>query len=202
MSLVLVQRSGRICLFLTHVCLKLQVARHEYIRHDKMKVDAVEQRAPSTNNDGLHLSMQPPRTANKCPAWLSQSSKNETTETHSRILELVRPPFQSGNNVGIISTRGLSHLGACAERSEKAERAPSNLYCENTTSISPQVAQPAADEGSRTGLKGSLLTGLLHDPSNAATPAGSSDDSPFSARPPKMGSRNAGTESMPLSRYF
>jgi hypothetical protein len=119
-----------------------------------------------------------------------------------QILELVRPPFQSGNNVGIISTRGLSHLGACAERSEKAERAPSNLYCENTTSISPQVAQPAADEGSRTGLKGSLLTGLLHDPSNAATPAGSSDDSPFSARPPKIGSRNAGTESMPLSRYF
>lgn len=182
--------------------MKLQVARHESTRHDKMKVDAAEQRVPSTNNDGLHLSMQPPRTANKCPAWLSQSLKNETSEAHSRILELARPPFQSGNNMGIILTRGLSHLGACAERLEKVERAPSNLYCDNITSISPQVAQPAADEGSRTGLKGSLLTGLLHDPGNTATPAGSSDDSPFSVRPPKMGSRNAGTESMPLPGYF
>lgn len=104
--------------------------------------------------------------------------------------------------------RGLSHLGACAERAERAERAEkasAAVSRENNNLGNPQLARPAADEGSRTGLKASPLAGLLnsagllHNPATP-TPAGSSGGPPLTPRRPKMSSRSGGSDSMLPSR--
>lgn len=173
-----------------------QVARNEHSRPDK-QIDPGEL-APTSDN--LHLSMQPPRASNKSPTWFQQTTKHETPGRQSKKLEHARP---TQINIGV-PMRGLSYFGSFAER---AERAPSTIPRENITSSSPQLAQPAADEGSRSGLKCSLLAGLLdsagllHDPSNR-TPAGSSGDPPLSGRQPKMPSGNGGSDPILPSRYW
>jgi hypothetical protein len=177
---------------------EFQVARHEYSRPEKR----IEPGELVPTSDDLRLSMQPPRASNKSPPWFQQTTKPESPRRHTKKLEHVRP---TQINAGV-ALRGLSHLGACAERAEKAEKASATISRENITSCSPQLAQPAADEGSRTG-KGSILAGLLdnagllHDPSNP-TPAGSSGGPPPSGRQQKMPSWNAGSDSTPPSRYL
>lgn len=178
---------------------EFQVARHDYSRPEKR----IEPGELVPTSDDLRLSMQPPRASNKSPPWFQQTTKPETPRRHTKKLEHARP---TQINAGV-AMRGLSHLGACAERAEKAEKASATIPRENITSCSPQLAQPAADEGSRTGLKGSILAGLLdnagllHDASNP-TPAGSSGGPPPSARQQKMPSWNAGSDSIPPSRYL
>lgn len=168
-----------------------QVARNEHTRPDK-RIDPGEL-VPTSDN--LHLSMQPPRASNKSPTWFQQTTKHETPGRHTKKLEHARPS-QINNGV---SMRGLSHLGSFAERAERA------IPRENITPSGPQLPQPAADEGSRSGLKGSLLAGLLdsagllHDPSNLS-PAGSSGGPPLSGRQPKAPSGNGGSDPIPPSR--
>lgn len=103
--------------------------------------------------------------------------------------------------------RGISHLGACAERAEKIERTLAMPSREINATGNPQLDRPAADEGSRTGLKNSLLAGLLdnagllHHDRSTPNPAGSSGCPPLTPQHQKPPNQNGGSEPVLPSRF-
>ncbi|XP_073384989.1 uncharacterized protein [Physcomitrium patens] len=171
--------------------------RHEHIRQEKI-VETSE-----ASGDDLRLSMQPPRASSRSPPWLQQSTKPEASQRPVKKHQPYRPS-QINTGVGM---RGISHLGACAERAERTDRTLVVPPRENNVAGSSQLDQPAADEGSRTGLKHSVLAGLLdnagllHHDRTAPYPAGSSGCPPLAPQHQKSQNQNGGSESMiPLSR--
>lgn len=173
-----------------------KVSRHDHVRQEKI----VETCEPST--DDLRLSMQPPRASSRSPPWLQQNTKPEAPQRQAKKQQPYRPS-QISTGVGM---RGISHLGACAERAEKIERTLAMPSRENNATGNPQLDRPAADEGSRTGLKGSLLAGLLdnagllHD-RTTPNPAGSSGCPPLTPQHQKAPNQNGGSEPiLPSSR--
>jgi len=156
----------------------------------------VEASEPST--DDLRLSMQPPRASSRSPPWLQHNAKPEVTQRQVKNHQPYRPA-QISTGAGM---RGISHLGACAERAEKIERTLALPTRENNATGNAQ----AADEGSRTGLKGSILAGLLdnagllHHDRTTPNPAGSSGCPPLTPQHQKAPHQNGGSESLLPSR--
>lgn len=155
---------------------------------------------PST--DDLRLSMQPPRASSRSPPWLQHSIKPEVSQRPVKKQQPYRPA-QISTGAGM---RGISHLGACAERAEKIERTLAMPSRENNATGNTPLDRPAADEGSRTGLKQSLLAGLLdnagllHHDRTTPNPAGSSGCPPLTPQHQKAPNQNGGSESMLPSR--
>lgn len=171
--------------------------RHEHSRQEKL-IESCD-----ASGDDLRLSMQPPRASSRSPPWLQQSTKPDASQRHLKKQQPYRPS-QINTGVGM---RGISHLGACAERAEKTERSLPIPSRENNVVGNPQLDRPAADEGSRTGLKNSVLAGLLdnagllHHDRSTPNPAGSSGCPPLAPQNQKTPNHNGGSESMlPSSR--
>lgn len=177
---------------------KVQAPRHEHIRQEKI-VETSE-----ASGDDLRLSMQPPRASSRSPPWLQQSTKPEASQRPVKKHQPYRPS-QINTGVGM---RGISHLGACAERAERTDRTLVVPPRENNVAGSSQLDQPAADEGSRTGLKHSVLAGLLdnagllHHDRTAPYPAGSSGCPPLAPQHQKSQNQNGGSESMIPLRWI
>lgn len=174
----------------------MQVARFEQQRGDKR----TDYREAAPSMDELRLSMQPPRPASNNNPWMPQlvpdiprnSKRASPRGLHINAgLHLPQQIPQQigqfmGQQVGQQPAR-ISHLGACAEREERLAIASR----ENT--LVPPISRPAADEGSRTGLKGSPLAGLINTTA-APTPAESSGPPPTPRRP-KNSSWSGGSDS-------
>lgn len=173
-----------------------QVSRHDHIRQEKV----VEPCEPST--DDLRLSMQPPRASSRSPPWL-QHNNTKPEVSQRQVKKQPYRPAQINTGAGM---RGISHLGACAERAEKIERTLAMPSRENNGTGNPQIDRTAADEGSRTGLKNSFLAGLLdtagllHHDRPTPNPAGSSGCPPLTPQHQKAPNQNGGSESMLPSR--
>lgn len=179
------------------ILFKFQVSRHDHIRQEKI-VDA-----PEPSSDDLRLSMQPPRASSRSPPWLQHNSKPEVSQRQVKTKQQPYRPSQINTGAGM---RGISHLGACAERADKIERTIPMPSRENNATGYPQLDRPAADEGSRTGLKSSVLAGLLdnagllHHDRTTPNPAGSSGCPPLTPQHQKTPNQNGGSESMLPSR--
>ncbi|CAM6031581.1 unnamed protein product [Sphagnum compactum] len=166
-----------------------QVARIE--RQKSQKYGEV---VPSSIVDDLRLSMQPPRLSSAVnPPWLQQPSKPEVANRNGSI-KLDDPRLlPSNNNSGLQVPPRISRLGACAEREERAAAAAAAAAAvsRENTQMSPPIMRPAADEGSRTGIKGSPLIGLINNINSATpVPAGSSGGPPPLPQGPTNSSRH------------
>ncbi|CAK9222049.1 unnamed protein product [Sphagnum jensenii] len=151
---------------------------------------------PSSIVDDLRLSMQPPRLSSAVnPPWLQQPSKPEFANRNGSIKRDAPRLLPSNNNSGLQVPPRISRLGACAEKEERAAAAAA--VSRENTQTSPPITQPAADEGSRTGIKGSPLIGLINN-NNSATPvpAGSSGGPPPLPRGPTNCTPSGGSDSL------
>ncbi|CAK9220890.1 unnamed protein product [Sphagnum troendelagicum] len=162
----------------------------------KQKSQKYGEVVPSSIVDDLRLSMQPPRLSSAVnPPWLQQPSKPEFANRNGSIKRDAPRLLPSNNNSGLQMPPRISHLGACAEKEERAAAAAA--VSRENTQTSPPIMQPAADEGSRTGIKGSPLIGLINN-NNSATPvhAGSSGGPPPLPRGPTNCTPSGGSDSL------
>jgi hypothetical protein len=150
-------------------------------------------------SDELRLSMQPPRPSSKGVATMQNNivRGSEVAARGSGKQDRSKTPLNvAGPAPGRLSLMGLS-----------SERPSGQLSLENSLGresfgLSPIIAPPAADEGSRTGIKGSVLLSSLQQ---AAAPSsqvpGLSGASP-SPRRPKVSTHGPGSDTaQPSSRY-
>ncbi|CAK9275940.1 unnamed protein product [Sphagnum jensenii] len=148
---------------------------------------------PPSIVDDLRLSMQPPprQSSGNPPLWLQQASSKQPSDVLNRVAmhegssqTRQQQLVVHGTNSGQLQVPSrMTHLGACAEREAERTRETAAVSIREHTGIlsPPIITRPAADEGSRTGLKGSALVGLLSNSSaggNAPVPAGSSGPPP------------------------
>ncbi|GLJ43268.1 hypothetical protein SUGI_0898360 [Cryptomeria japonica] len=126
--------------------IQMTVDRTETTRSPKMaKFESKEDRVPNLkqhNVDDFHLAMQPPKPALSCPSLLQPSSS--------------KPDVTVSKRWETSSLYGPSRLGRLGGYDEKISCTPA---ADNATV--PSFAQPAADEGSRTGLQGSGIANLV-----------------------------------------
>ncbi|KAG6550065.1 hypothetical protein Mapa_008021 [Marchantia paleacea] len=161
----------------------LKVARVEN-KDDKVKV-----RTTGPTVDELRLSMQPPRVGAKgIPLLHTPAPKPEPSSRLSKKPERPRP------NVGTTTPGRLSHLGQTSERAS----APGREH-----DMTPVIVPPAADEGSRTGIKGSPLGGLLNtvQPTQATAGVTSGPATHNTSRRLKVSCHSAGSDSMIPARH-
>jgi len=148
---------------------------------------------PPSIVDDLRLSMQPPpqQSSGNPPLWLQQASSKQPSDVLNRVAmhegssqTRQQQLVVHGTNSGQLQVPSrMTHLGACAEREAERTRETAAVSIREHTGIlsPPIITRPAADEGSRTGLKGSPLVGLISNSSaggNAPVPAGSSGPPP------------------------
>jgi hypothetical protein len=167
-------------------------------RIEQQKSQKYGEVVPSSIVDDLRLSMQPPRLSSAVnPPWLQQPSKPEFANRNGSIKHDAPKLLPSNNNSGLQVPPRISRLGACAEREEKAAAAAAAAVSRENTQMSPPIMQPAADEGSRTGIKGSPLIGLINN-NNSATPvpAGSSGGPPPLPQGPTNCTPSGGLDSL------
>lgn len=167
-------------------------------RIEQQKSQKYGEVVPSSIVDDLRLSMQPPRLSSAVnPPWLQQPSKPEFANRNGSIKRDPPRLLPSNNNSGLQVPPRISRLGACAEREERAAAAAAAAVSRENTQMSPPITQPAADEGSRTGIKGSPLIGLINN-NNPATPvpAGSSGGPPPLPRGPTNCTPSGGSDSL------
>ncbi|CAM6010749.1 unnamed protein product, partial [Sphagnum balticum] len=118
----------------------------------------------------------PPQKVSKQPSDVLNRVAMHEGSSQTRQQQLV----VHGTNSGQLQVPSrMTHLGACAEREAERTRETAAVSIREHTGIlsPPIITRPAADEGSRTGLKGSPLVGLINNSSaggNAPVPAGSS----------------------------
>jgi len=165
-------------------------------RIEQQKSQKYGEVVPSSIVDDLRLSMQPPRLSSAVnPPWLQQPSKPEFANRNGSIKRDTPRLLPSNNNSGLQVPPRISRLGACAEKEERAAAAAA--VSRENTQTSPPITQPAADEGSRTGIKGSPLIGLINS-NNSATPvpAGSSGGPPPLPQGPTNCTPSGGSDSL------
>lgn len=167
-------------------------------RIEQQKSQKYGEVVPSSIVDDLRLSMQPPRLSSAVnPPWLQQPSKPEFANRNGSIKRDAPRLLPSNNNSGLQVPPRISRLGACAEKEERAAAAAAAVVSRENTQTSPPITQPAADEGSRTGIKGSPLIGLINNNNSASpVPAGSSGGSPPLPRGPTNCTPSGGSDSL------
>lgn len=144
--------------------------------------DERRSRSQDVGVDDLHLAMQPPRMSSKFPhPHPSAGVKADLPNVGSKKWDSLR---SVSLNTGIYGTARTGHMGPMLDK-----MAASNSR-ENT--VMP-VVLPPADEGSRTGLKGSGVANLIDD-SSGNPGLGTACLSIPSGRS-KLWSQNAGSES-------
>lgn len=133
--------------------------------------------------DDLHLAMQPPRLSSKCPNPHPSSAAQEDFHTAvSKKWESLRPVSLKTVMFGPTRT---GHAALQTDKTSANSLRESNL--------APQRSLPPADEGSRTGLKGSGVASILNSASgNTAT--GTACPNPLPNKS-KLWSQNTGSES-------
>jgi len=164
-------------------------------RFDQQKVQKYEEIVPSL--DDLRLSMQPPRLSSVSPPWLQQQPTNkpaaDACNRTATMKQLEGPKLLQHSNSSGLQLPRISHLGACAEREERAAAAVVSSR-DNNSGMSPPITRPAADEGSRTGLKGSPFVGLINNPATPVVPAGSNGPPPLLPWRPMNSNLSGGSE--------
>jgi hypothetical protein len=164
-------------------------------RFDQQKVQKYEEIVPSL--DDLRLSMQPPRLSSVSPPWLQQQPTNkpaaDACNRTATMKQLEGPKLLQHSNSSGLQLPRISHLGACAEREERAAAAVISSR-DNNSGMSPPITRPAADEGSRTGLKGSPFVGLINNPATPVVPAGSNGPPPLLPWRPMNSNLSGGSE--------
>ncbi|CAM6090953.1 unnamed protein product [Calypogeia fissa] len=143
--------------------------------------------------DELRLSMQPPRPSSKGVVTVQTSgTKTEVIPRGSSKQDRSKTPLNVGG-----STQGrLSHMGMSSERPSGGQLAM------ETMGLSP-ILPPAADEGSRTGMKGSGLLSNLQQQTAApssSVPGMSAGPSPTPRRP-KVTTHSPGPDTALPSRH-
>eukprot|EP01018_Ginkgo_biloba_P004114 Gb_32508 [translate_table: standard] len=136
------------------------------------------------HDDDLHLAMQPPR-PNSTGQTLVQPSM--CTKPDLMASKKWEHPVSLNTGTAVYGPSRLSQLGAYTERTS------TNAFRENTA-MPPILSRPAADEGSRTGLKGSGIANLIT--SGPSTTAGRNTSGPgLSVTKSKFSSQSGGPES-------
>jgi hypothetical protein len=165
-------------------------------RFDQQKVQKYDEIVPSL--DDLRLSMQPPRLSSVSPPWLQQQPTSKSAadicNRTATVKQLEGPKLLQHSNSSGLQLPRISHLGACAEREERVAAAVISSR-DNNSGMSPPITRPAADEGSRTGLKGSPFVGLINNPATPVVPAGSNGP-PLLPRRPMNSTLSGGSEPM------
>lgn len=146
--------------------------------------------------DELRLSMQPPRPSCKnfvtMQTLQTNATKSEVAPRGSSRHDRSKTPL----NVGGSTPGRLSHIVMSSER-PSGQHAMENTLSRETLGLCPILAPPAADEGSRTGIKGSGLLSSLQQQTAApssqvpGTPGGPSS----TPRRPKVSSHSPAPDS-------
>eukprot|EP00249_Psilotum_nudum_P018796 c26965_g1_i1 orf=720-1568(-) len=135
-----------------------------------------------TGMEDLHFAMQPPRPSSKGPTVLQSSTfMTDLSLSNPRKWDCSR---QSSLNMGLLGPAQGHYNGA------NSERRSGNGWRE--TALTPQMCLPPADEGSRTGLKGSGVASLLNNGSATASLRGTGGPSQTPGRSELL-SHNIGT---------
>ncbi|KAL3677041.1 hypothetical protein R1sor_026989 [Riccia sorocarpa] len=169
----------------------LENSRPQKLARVENKDDKVKIRGGAPSVDELRLGMQPPRLGTKgLPLIPTAVPKPEIPSRLSKKPERPRPHF------------GGAVPGRLSQLEMSSERASAALGLEHD--VLPAIAPPAADEGSRTGMKGSQLEELLNSvqQSTQATAAVSSGPASHVApRRPKVSCHTGGGDPLITTRH-
>ncbi|KAL2608757.1 hypothetical protein R1flu_027330 [Riccia fluitans] len=168
----------------------LENSRPQKLARIENKDDKVKIRSAAPSVDELRLGMQPPRHGVKgLPLVPTAAPKPEFSSRLSKKPERPRPHL------------GAAAPGRLSQHGMSSERPSPSLGVEHD--MAPAIAPPAADEGSRTGMKGSPLGGLLNSvqPTQATTGVSSGPSSHIAPRRPKVSSHSGVANSMISARH-
>lgn len=131
------------------------------------RFESKDDRRGRQHDDDVLLGMQPPRPTATCQTLTRPSMGVNADFMASKKWE--RPVFMNTGS-SVYSPSRLTHLGNYQNKTS------ANLSRENTV-VPALVSQPPADEGSRTGLKGSSLANLLNNAPSATAARNTSGQS-------------------------